>query len=166
MKNCVPQVSFISTQDYPFGLIHLPRSTDQRDSPSWSHQKIGKDESFLVIEAPDITGMRRLVEDGGNTYELLPVGTELTLTGTVARIIPMGMNRIFNPSHVSLKGKVGGYTVWISYSSIIHHLGRKDSTPETKEKLIALGMLEPNSYKFINDRKWSCPKKFWSRLKN
>ena len=110
--------------------------------------------------------MRRLVEDGGNTYELLPVGTELTLTGTVARIIPMGMNRIFNPSHVSLKGKVGGYTVWISYSSIIHHLGRKDSTPETKEKLIALGMLEPNSYKFINDRKWSCPKKFWSRLKN
>jgi len=163
MPNCVPEVSFTSSEIVEFVLIKPNQGdTDVALNATYSYLKRDKDEYFLnmVISGLKIVyDPRRTLNSDGHAFETLPIGTEVRLDGTAARDIPVGLDRAFRTSMVYFRGETAGHKVWLSEVdfSLLNDLVEKTANSETRDALVALGFLTPDTFEKVSMDKWRCP---------
>ena len=157
LRNCVPEVSFSSTDEHEFAIIKPGTARGEANLRKYSELPINKGEYYFYISSPDIVGTEQTIESLGLEFVKLPEGTELKLEGTVKRHIPLGLQRTFTSSIIYIKGKVNSDTVWVTSGNLTALADGKAPT-DARQKLVALGLVDSETYQYVGDRKWKCPK--------
>ena len=157
LRNCVPEVSFSSTDAYEFAIIKPGTAQGEANLKNYSELPVDKGEYHLYISSSNVINIESTVKNYGLELVRLPTGTELRLEGTVKRTIPLGLQRTFSSSLVHLKGKVGGDTVWVTAAGLAS-MTRSNPSIDVLQKLVALGLVDPKTYLSVGSRAWQCPK--------
>lgn len=143
-KNCIPPVSYISTEKNSFISYKL---VDQTLWMSYDSLRVSESGEWLLqVVEKNRPSIKESAHDAVE-IEIHPPGTLLWLSGKAKTRTPYGLATAFHSTMTYLNGKIGGKSVWIPAFYLSRLSNEKNELNMTSNRMIGLD-------EFKHD--WSC----------